>query len=252
MTQLSQNLTKAVIKLGADLRSLQYRALYLDAETLKREVSSGQQKLRAIYGEAESQQIDLLPYYQALAEIEANLEVIQAGHHLVNFPEKIALFIDGANLYAVAHDFLRVKIDFARLLAYFGQNATILRAFYYVAYDPAEGDYLPPYLIWLKRNGYQVVTKPVKEVGAGVKKGNLDIEIALDMLELADKVDRVVLFSGDGDFAPLLKRVGRKGARTQVISYWGNGEGPTAAELIETADVFTELKDILPFVIKAD
>jgi uncharacterized LabA/DUF88 family protein len=251
MTQPSQNLTKAVIELGADLRSLQYRAPYLEAKTLKSEVSLGQQKLQAIYREAESEQIDLLPYYQALAEIEANLKIIQAGHHLVNFPEKIALFIDGANLYAVAHDFLKVKIDFARLLTYFSQNAIILRAFYYVAYDPVEGDNIP-YLVWLKRNGYHVVTKPVKEVGDGVKKGNLDIEIALDMLELADKVDRVVLFSGDGDFAPLLKRVGREGTKTQAISYWGNGEGPTAAELIETADVFTELKDILPFVIKAD
>jgi uncharacterized LabA/DUF88 family protein len=78
------------------------------------------------------------------------------------------------------------------------------------------------------------------------------MEIAIDMLELADKVDRVVLFSGDGDFAPLLQAAGRKGARTQVVSYWGKGEGPTAPELIEAADIFTDLKDILPSVIKIE
>jgi uncharacterized LabA/DUF88 family protein len=251
MAQTSNKLTKWLIKLGADVRRLQHQAPYLAADMLAKEINRYQQTLQFIYAEANKQKIDLLPYYSPLAEIEANLKLIEAGHYSIEPVEKIALFIDGANLYAVAHDQLRIKIDYARILTYFSHKAIILRAFYYIATDSVDGANLP-YLVWLKRNGYQVVTKPMKEFDDGGQKGNLDIEIAIDMLELADKVDRVVLFSGDGDFAPLLRKVGTKGTRTQVVSYWGYGEGPTAPELLEAADIFTDLKDIVSFISKSD
>ena len=248
MTQTSAKLTRWIIKLATDLLYLRHRAAYLDAAALKNEIRRYQQTIQVIYAEAQKLQIDLLPYATILAESEANLKIIESGLHPIGPLEKIALFLDGANLNAITHDFLRVKIDYAKLLTFFSQNAVILRAFYYLAIEADASNF--SFLVWLKRNGYQVITKPLKEFDDGHQKGNLDIEIAIDMLELADKVDRAVLFSGDGDFAPLLKAVGRKGARTQVVSYWGRGEGPTAPELIEVADTFTELKDILPYLVK--
>ena len=90
----------------------------------------------------------------------------------------------------------------------------------------------------------------IKTFTNGEKKGNLDIEIAIDMLELADKIDRAILFSGDGDFAPLLKKVGMKGVRTQVVSYGSRGEGPTASELLDSTDIFTDLQDIIHLIVK--
>lgn len=249
MTLTTHELTKQIIKLGGELRYLQHRAPYLENEALAKEINRYRQRLDIIYKKAEKQQIDLLPYHSALMEIEANLEIIEAGLPAPGPVEKVALFIDGANLYAIAHDHLRIKLDYAKLLAYFSRNAILLRAFFYIATETAE-DANQPYLVWLRRNGFQMVTKPMKAFEDGGQKGNLDIEIAIDMLELADKVERVVLFSGDGDFAPLLRAVGRKGAITQVVSYWGRGEGPTAPELIEAADIFTDLKDIADLISK--
>ncbi len=246
MNSASQKLTRWVIKLGGDVRFLRHRAPYLEPSVRNKEVKRYQQTLEVIYSEARKQEIDLVPYYSALADIEATLKIIQADSQPDGPMEKIGLFIDGANLSAMSHE-LKARIDFAKLLNYFSRNAFILRAFYYVATDKIEGSNIP-FLVWLKRNGYQVVTKPMKEFNDGSQKGNLDIEIALDMLELADKMDREILFSGDGDFAPLLKRVGRKGTRTQVVAYWGHGEGITAPELLEAADIFTELQDILDFI----
>ena len=247
MTELSHKLARWVIKLGGEVRSLKQQAPYLPEATLVREIKQVEEALKFIYTEAQKQQVNLLSYYDALADIEANLKLIQMPAPISEPLEKIAIFIDGANLNAMAYDQLRVKIDFAKLLNYFGRNGLILRAFYYLATDTVDRSKLP-FLAWLGRNGYQVVTKPMKEFDDGTQKGNLDIEIAIDMLELADKVDRVVLVSGDGDFAPLLKRVGSKGARTQVVAYWGHGEGGTAPELLEAADTFTELQDIIRLI----
>ena len=240
------SLTKWIIKLGAETRYLQQQAPYLTRASLAKEVERYERTLTVIYAEAQRRKIDLMPYYSALTEIEATLKIVQSGSRPVGLVEKIALFIDGANLNAATYE-LKVKVDFAKLLDYFSRQALILRAFYYIATDRAEG-VNSPFLVWLKRNGYQVVTKPIKEFEDGTLKGNLDIEIAVDMLELADKLDRVVLFSGDGDFAPLLRSVGRKGTRTQVVAYWGYGEGATAPELIEAADIFTDLRDIIELI----
>jgi uncharacterized LabA/DUF88 family protein len=251
---VSPDFTKKIIELGGEVRYLQQQAPSLNIADLDKKLQQYRQNLQALYDSAEQKKIDLTPYYDALAEIEANLKIAEAGFYPGPHLEKIALFIDGANLAVLAYDYLNTKLDFAKLLTYFGRNCYVLRAFYYAAtylgVDEARSNI--GFLSWLGRNGYQVVTKPMREYADGKQKGNLDIEIAIDMLELADKVDRVVLFSGDGDFAPLLRKVGEKGAVTQVVSYWGDGRGPTAAELIEAADKFIELQELLPFISKSD
>ena len=133
---------------------------------------------------------------------------------------KIALFIDGANLYATAKT-LGFDIDYKRLLKEFQSRGTLLRAFYYTAIiEDQEYSSIRPLIDWLDYNGYTVVTKATKEFidasGRRKVKGNMDIELAVDAMELAEHVDQIVLFSGDGDFRSLVEAVQRRGVRVTV------------------------------------
>src|SRR6201994_4151301 len=128
---------------------------------------------------------------------------------------KIALFIDGANLYATAKT-LGFDIDYKRLLKEFQSRGTLLRAFYYTAMiEDQEYSSIRPLIDWLDYNGYRVVTKPVKEftdsMGRRKYKGNMDIELAIDALELSPHIDQMILFSGDGDFRSLVEAMQRRG-----------------------------------------
>ena len=130
--------------------------------------------------------------------------------------ERIALFIDGANLYSAARA-LGFDIDYRRLLEVFRKQGRLVRAYYYTALvEDQEYSPIRPLIDWLDYNGYTMVTKPTKEftdaMGRRKLKGNMDIELAIDMLEMAEQLDHVVLFSGDGDFRRLVEAVQRKGA----------------------------------------
>src|ERR1700712_5735502 len=136
--------------------------------------------------------------------------------------EKIALFIDGANLYAASKS-LGFDIDYRKLLKAFQKRGYLLRAYYYTALiEDQEYSSIRPLIDWLDYNGYRVVTKPAKEftdsAGRRKIKGNMDIELAIDALELAPHLDEMVLFSGDGDFRSLVEAVQRRGVRVSVIS----------------------------------
>jgi uncharacterized LabA/DUF88 family protein len=131
--------------------------------------------------------------------------------------EKIALFIDGANLYATAKT-LGFDIDYKRLLREFQSRGYLLRAFYYTAViEDQEYSSIRPLIDWLDYNGYTVVTKATKEFvdqsGRRKVKGNMDIELAVNAMEIAPAVDHIVLFSGDGDFRSLVEAIQRKGVR---------------------------------------
>ena len=136
--------------------------------------------------------------------------------------ERIALFIDGANLYATAKS-LGFDIDYKRLLKEFQSRGKLIRAFYYTALvEDQEYSSIRPLIDWLDYNGYSVVTKPTKEfvdsLGRRKVKGNMDIELAVDAMEMAEHLDHIVLFSGDGDFRSLVEAVQRKGVRVSVVS----------------------------------
>src|SRR5262245_63896982 len=131
--------------------------------------------------------------------------------------EKMALFIDGANLYATAKS-LGFDIDYKRLLSEFQSRGSLLRAFYYTAViEDQEYSSVRPLIDWLGYNGYSVVTKASKEfIDAGGRrkiKGSMDIELAVDAMELAAHIDQMVLFSGDGDFRSMVQAVQRRGVR---------------------------------------
>ena len=162
--------------------------------------------------------------------------------------EKIALFIDGANLYSAARS-LGFDIDYKRLLTEFGKKGYLLRAYYYTALaEDQEFSTLRPLIDWLDYNGYSVVTKPLKEFydqsGRRKVKGNMDIELVIDAMELADQVDHVVLFSGDGDFRRLAEAVQRKGKKFSVVSSLQTQPPMIADDLRRQADNFIELNDL--------
>ena len=162
--------------------------------------------------------------------------------------EKIALFIDGANLYATAKA-LGFDIDYKRLLREFHSRGYLLRAFYYTAViEDQEYSSIRPLIDWLDYNGYAVVTKATKEfvdqTGRRKVKGNMDIELAVDAMELADHLDHLVLFSGDGDFRSLVEALQHKGKRVSVVSTLATNPPMVADELRRQADQFIDLANL--------
>jgi uncharacterized LabA/DUF88 family protein len=158
---------------------------------------------------------------------------------------KIAVFIEGANLYATAKA-LGFDIDYKRLLKEFESRATLVRAFYYTAIiENQEFSSIRPMIDWLDYNGYTVVTKAIKEFidasGRRKLKGNMNIELAVDAMELAKHVDQIVLFSGDGDFRSLVEAVQRRGVLVTVVSTISCHPPMIADELRRRADVFIDL-----------
>jgi uncharacterized LabA/DUF88 family protein len=161
---------------------------------------------------------------------------------------KIALFIDGANLYATAKT-LGFDIDYRRLLKEFQKRGALVRAFYYTAIiEDQEFSTIRPLLDWLDYNGFAVVTKPMKEFvdasGRRKVKGNMDIELAVDAMEIAEHVDQIVLFSGDGDFRSLVEAVQRRGVRVTVVSSISSKPPMIAVELRRQADSFVDLAEL--------
>lgn len=159
--------------------------------------------------------------------------------------EKIALLIDGANLYGTSRA-LGFDIDYRRLLADFRAKAYLVRACYYTALaEDQEYSSIRPLIDWLDYNGYRVVTKPVKEFtdaqGRRRVKGNMDIELTVDAMEMVDHVDHFVLFSGDGDFRSLVEALQRKGKKVTVASTVRTQPPMIADELRRQADHFLDI-----------
>lgn len=168
--------------------------------------------------------------------------------------ERIALFIDGANLYATAKA-LGFDIDYKRLLSLFRKQGRLVRALYYTALaDEQEYSSIRPLIDWLDYNGYSMVTKPTKEytdsMGRRKIKGNMDIELTVDAMRLARVVDHIVLFSGDGDFKCLVGALQQEGRRVSVVSTLQTQPPMIADELRRQADQFIDLADLEQFICR--
>ena len=168
--------------------------------------------------------------------------------------ERIALFIDGANLYAAARA-LGFDIDYKRLLQLFADKGHLIRAFYYTALiEDQEYSPIRPLVDWLDYNGFAVVTKPLKEftdsAGRRRVKGNMDIELAIDVMEMAEQVDHLVIFSGDGDFRRLVEAAQRKGRRVSVVSTIRTQPPMVSDDLRRQADNFIELEELKPMIMR--
>jgi uncharacterized LabA/DUF88 family protein len=163
---------------------------------------------------------------------------------------RIALFIDGANLYATAKA-LGFDIDYRRLLRDFQNQGTLVRAFYYTAIiEDQEYSSVRPLIDWLNYNGYTVVTKATKEFidasGRRKMKGSMDIELAVNAMEMTEHIDEMVLFSGDGNFRSLVAAVQRRGVRVTVVSTIASQPPIIADDLRRQADAFIELRELQP------
>lgn len=163
--------------------------------------------------------------------------------------EKIALFIDGANLYAAARS-LGFDIDYKRLLDRFREKGHLVRAYYYtVLIEDQEYSPIRPLVDWLDYNGFTLVTKPAKEYtdpsGRRRIRNSTDIELAVDMLAMAGRIDHAILFSGDGGFRRLVEAVQQHGVRVTVVSTLRSSPPMAADELRRQADHFLDLKDLI-------
>lgn len=169
---------------------------------------------------------------------------------------KIALFIDGPNLFAAAKA-LGLEIDYRQLLREFEERGTLVRALYYTAIaEDQQYSSLRPLIDWLDYNGYAVVTKPIKEFtdssGRRKVKASMDVELTVDALVLASHIDRMVLFSGDGDFRPLLAAVQRRGVKVTVVSTIACQPPMLADELRRQADTFIDLAELRARIARVD
>jgi uncharacterized LabA/DUF88 family protein len=167
---------------------------------------------------------------------------------MLSSSSKIALFIDGPNLYGTAKA-LGFDIDYKRLLSEFQGRGTLLRAFYYTAIiEDQEFSSIRPLVDWLDYNGYTVVTKATKEYvdasGRRKFKGDMHVELAVNAMELAGRIDEMILFSGDGDFRSLVEAVQRRGVRVTVVSSIASQPPMAADELRRQADIFTDLTEL--------
>lgn len=166
--------------------------------------------------------------------------------------EKTAIFIDGANFYATARA-LGFDIDYKLLLQWCRENSHLLRAYYYTAVFETQ-DYSPirPLADWLDYNGFTMVTKTVREQedsqGRIKIKGGINIDMAVDMFEVADKVDHIILFSGDGEFRRLIEALQRRGVRVSVASSVRSDTPMISDELRRQADQFIELDDLAELI----
>jgi uncharacterized LabA/DUF88 family protein len=162
--------------------------------------------------------------------------------------ERLAIFIDGANLYATAKA-LGFDIDYKRLLALFRTKGQLVRALYYTAlHEDQEYSSIRPLVDWLDYNGYAMVTKPTKSftdaLGHRKVKGNMDIELTVDAMRLVEHLDHVVLFTGDGDFRALVGALQMRGCRVSVVSTLQTQPPMIADELRRQADQFIDLADL--------
>jgi uncharacterized LabA/DUF88 family protein len=167
-------------------------------------------------------------------------------------PKKLPLFLDGANLHATAKA-LGFDIDYKRLLNEFESWGMLARAHYYTTIiEDQEFSSIRPLIDWLNYNGYSVVTKPTKEsidaMGRRKPKGSMGIELAVHAMELAEHIDHLVLFSGDGDFRILAEAVQRRGVRVTVVSTVASQPPMVADGLRRQADDFIDIIELQPFI----
>ena len=145
---------------------------------------------------------------------------------------------------------MNADLDFRKMLDGFRQQSNLIRAYYYTAViEGEEFSSIRPLVDWLGYNGFSVVTTPVKRFtdaqGHTKTKGNMDIEIAVDMLEMAPHMDHAILFSGDGDFRRVVQAVQAKGVRVTVVSTMKSQPPMIADELRRQADAYVDLADRL-------
>ena len=157
---------------------------------------------------------------------------------------RVAIFIDAANLFYAALQ-LGIEIDYTKLLARLRFSSSLLRAFFYTGVDP-NNEKQQGFLLWMRRNGYRVITKNLLELPNGAKKANLAVEIAVDLITLAPSYDTAIIVSGDGDLSSAVNAVSYRGARVEIVGL----RSMTSENLINVADLYLDLEEIKAEITK--
>ena len=152
--------------------------------------------------------------------------------------KNVAVFVDVANVFYAAKA-AGVDIDYVTLLKSVTAGRDFVRAYAYTGLDP-DNENQRNFHQFLARHQYKVVSKDIRKYGDGKVKANLDIELVVDLMKTARNLDVAVVVSGDGDFASAIRAVQEMGVRVEVVSFRGN----TSSDLIEVADLFTEIIQI--------
>nr|WP_059001751.1 NYN domain-containing protein [Leptolyngbya sp. NIES-2104] len=152
--------------------------------------------------------------------------------------DRVSIFIDGSNLFYAAMQ-LGLEIDYSKLLSYLVQGRPLLRAYFYTGVDP-HNEKQQGFLLWMRRHGYRVITKDLMQNADGSKHANLDVEIAVDMLELAQYCNTMVLLSGDGDLTYVVNTIAYRGVQVEVVSL----QSMTSDSLVNIADRYVDLATI--------
>ncbi len=161
-----------------------------------------------------------------------------------NKPDRIAILIDGASLFYGALQ-LQLEIDYSKLLTYLKGDRQLLRAYFYTGSDRTN-ERQQGFLLWMRRNGYRVITKELITLPDGSRKANLDVEIAIDMMTLGAYCDTIVLLSSTGDLSYAVNALSYRGVKIEIVSLRAN----THDQLINLADRFIDLADIQDLIRK--
>lgn len=159
--------------------------------------------------------------------------------------QRIGVFVDVQNMYYSARNLYNAKVNFAQVLKEAVNNRSLIRAIAYVIKADIKEE--KNFFDALNKIGFEVKSKDLQTFIGGAKKGDWDIGIAMDAIELAPKLDTIVLVSGDGDFIPLVQHLKRAlGCRIEVMAFGKS----SSVKLREEADEFIDLdKDKRIFLI---
>lgn len=150
--------------------------------------------------------------------------------------QRVGVFVDVANMYYSAKNLHNAKVDFGHVLKESVGVRKLIRALAYVIRADIEPE--QDFFNALSKQGYEVREKDLQVFYGGAKKGDWDVGISVDAIKLADKLDVVIIVTGDGDFIPLVKYLqDNKGCRVEVVAFGKT----TSSKLIETADDFIDL-----------
>ena len=165
-------------------------------------------------------------------------EILFSTEQFLENRGRVAIFIDGSNLFYAALQ-LGIEIDYAKLLSRLTGGSRLLRSFFYTGVD-RNNEKQQGFLLWMRRNGYRVISKDLVQLPDGSKKANLDVEIAVDMMSLVGSYDTAILVSGDGDLAYAVNAVSYRGVRVEVVSL----RSMTSDSLINVADRYIDLDTV--------
>ena len=150
--------------------------------------------------------------------------------------QRVGVFVDVQNMYYSAKNMYKSKVNFAQILKEAVNNRSLVRAFAYVIKADIKEE--KNFFDALSKIGYEVKSKDLQTFVGGAKKGDWDIGIAMDMIELAPKLDTLVLVSGDGDFVDLIQHLRRAmGCRIEVMAFGKSSSGKLREETDEFIDM---------------